>query len=57
MVTYFTKGKLFSTMTYEMRNTLHAGYIFPNTEGLVNYLLQDHCIGTEKAADSTQLHM
>ena len=57
MVTSFTKGRLFSTMTYEMRNPLHAGYIFPNTEGLVNYLLQDHCIGTEKAADSTQLHM
>ena len=32
-----------------MRNALHAGYTFTNTERLVNYLLHDHCIVTEKA--------
>ena len=41
---------LFSTITYGMRNPLHAGYTFTNTEGLVNYLLRDHSTATEKAA-------
>ena len=46
MMTSFTEVRLFRTM----RNPLHAGYTFTNTEGLVNYLLQDHSIATEKAA-------
>ena len=37
-------------LKHGMRNPLHAGYTFTNTEGLVNDLLQDHSIATEKAA-------
>ena len=43
-----TEVRLFITIM--MRNPLHAGYTFTNTEGLVKYLLQDHSIATEKAA-------
>ena len=49
-MTSYTEVRLFSTITYGMRNPLHAGYTFTNTEGLVNDLLQDHSIATEKAA-------
>ena len=43
-MTSFTEVRLFSTITYGVRNPLHAGYTFTNTEGLVNHLLQDHSI-------------
>ena len=49
MMTSFTEVKLFSTITYGIRNPLHARCTFTNTEGLVNYLLQDNGIATEKA--------
>ena len=49
MMTTFTEVRLFSTITYGMRNPLHAGYTLTNAEGLVNYLLQDNGIATEKA--------
>ena len=52
MMTSFTEVRLLSTITYGMRNLLLAGYTFTNTEGLVNYLLQDHSIATEKATGS-----
>ena len=44
MMISFTEVRLFSTIA--LRN---AGYTFAKTEGLVNYLLQDHSIATEKA--------
>ena len=50
MMTSFTEVKLFRTITYGMRNPLHATYTFTYTEGLVNCLLQDRSIATEKAA-------
>ena len=45
-MTSFTEVRLFSAKTYGygMRTSLHAGYTFTSTEGLVNYLLQDHSI-------------
>ena len=49
MMTSFAEVKLFSTITNGMRNPLHARCTFTNTEGLVNYLLQDNGIATVKA--------